>query len=95
MHQIDEYFVLVSRPPKSVTSPRHNPHTCCQGNSYHIPRIHLAHLPYIPMKMSPSICKNVSPSLFPLSLSATTLPFNLSLNLTQNSLAGCGLSEAA
>ena len=39
---------------------RQDPQTCCQGNSHHIPRIHLAHLPPLPMATSPSIYKGRS-----------------------------------
>jgi len=50
-----------------VTSHRRNPHTCCQGNSHHIPRIHLPHLPPLPVTISPSIYKEMFPwSLSPL-----------------------------
>jgi hypothetical protein len=45
-------FLLVSGPLKPMILHRH---TCCQGDSHHIPRIHLAHLPPLAVTMSPSI----------------------------------------
>ena len=93
--------MLVSGPLKPLTSQRLqcNPHTCCQVDIHHIPRIHLPHLPPLPVAISPSICKRkphlISFSLsFPPSLSAATLTFSLSINLMWNCVAWCGLSGA-
>ena len=81
----------------SDTTPtwQHDQHTCCQGNSYHIPRIHLAHLPPLPVATSPSIYKRKTPlnSLPPLLFSLPPCPSPL-INLKWNCLAWCGLSGA-
>ena len=68
------YYLLVSGPPKPVTSHRLDPQTCCQGNRHYIPRIHLAHLPPLPILPHYPL---IYLFLFPPSLSTTTLPLTL------------------
>lgn len=85
----------------SDTTPtwQHDQHTCCQGNSYHIPRIHLAHLSPLPVLRHHPYIKKSSPdlslSLLPPSLSIATLPLSLPINLTWKCLACYSPSEAA
>ena len=50
--------MLVSGPPKPVTSNRCDPNTYFQGKSHHIPRIHLAHLPPLPVITSSSVIRS-------------------------------------
>jgi hypothetical protein len=78
--------VSVSGSPKPAASHRWDPKTYCQGNSHHIPRIHLAHLPPLPVLGHHPCIKKAPPqslslSLFPSSLSAAILPLSLPINL--------------
>jgi hypothetical protein len=57
-------ILLVSGSQKPEISRRWDQYTCCQGNSHPIPRIHLAHLPDLPVIMSSSTYKERPPDLY-------------------------------
>jgi hypothetical protein len=60
--------VSVSGSPKPAASHRWDPKTYCQGNSHHIPRIHLAHLPPLPVLGHHPCIKKAPPQSLSLSL---------------------------
>lgn len=91
---VHEVAVLLSGSLKPMTSHRRDLQTCCQGNSYHIPRIHLAHLPPLPVLHHHSYIKTNLPDLSlssPPSLSAITLLPSLPINLLHVELLWSGV----
>jgi hypothetical protein len=81
-----------------MTSHRQDPRTCCQGNSHHIPRIHLAHLPPLPVLChhlyikSPYLSLSLSLSLPPFSFCHHLAPLSPNKPLTRGTaLAWCAM----
>jgi hypothetical protein len=60
------------RTPDITSRQQRDPHTLCQGNSHRIPRIHLTHLPSLPVATSISIFKRKTPLI---SLFLSPFPF--------------------